>query len=42
MEGRLMTKFPDFERKIETLRDDISVIRSQTSSHTWDINEIKA
>lgn len=42
MEGRLMTKFPEFERKLEQLKEDGNVLRNQQSTTTWDINEIKA
>jgi hypothetical protein len=42
MESRLMNKVPDFERKLEHLKDEGIVMRNTISSHTWDINEIKA
>ena len=28
MEGRLMTKFPDFDRKLDTVREDLIVLRN--------------
>ena len=42
MESRLMNKFPDFERKLDHLKDEGIVMRNTISAHTWDINEIKA
>lgn len=42
MEGRLMNKFPEFERKLDQLKEDGNFFRNHHSTITWDINEIKA
>lgn len=42
MEGRLMNKFPEFDRKLDQLKEEGNFIRNSYSTITWDINEIKA
>ena len=42
MEGRLMSKFPDFERQIQSTKEDVIGLKNQQSAYAWDINDTKA